>query len=206
MNKLVFSLILGLSLLVTGCSDNSGEKIVNNEAGSTQQPVSFDPYTNEFGQFEVTTKIEQLEVTEKADDISLTIQSIEQGKVKLTDYYAPNYEKITDDEGYVSYIKAHMKIDAPVDELPENITFYAYQASIQTNTGHSTQSDSTFSNKVSIQHNEMMQLEGDIYFILVDDKDLESITINVPAPFDKTTNLSIGDNLTFTIDLTKNNE
>ena len=52
----------------------------------------------------------------------------------------------------------------------------------------------------------MKQLEGDIYFILADDKDLQSITINVPAPFDKTTNLSIGDNLTFTIDLTENNE
>ena len=124
----------------------------------------------------------------------------------MTDYYAPNYENITDDEGYVSYIKAHMKIDAPVDELPENITFYAYQASIQTNTGHSTQSDSTFSNKVSIQHNEMMQLEGDIYFILGNQEELQRVTITVPAPFNKTTNLSLGDNLTFKIDLTENNE
>ena len=205
MNRLIFSLLLAFSLLLTGCSDDS-EETVNNETGSTQQVVSFDPYTNEFGQFEVTTKKEQLDIEEKIDDISLTIQSIEQGKVKFSENYASTYNNLADDKGYVSYIKARMKIDAPVDELIENIIFYTYQASIQTNTGYSTQSDSTFSDKVSIQNNEMMQLEGDIYFILGNQEELQRVTITVPAPFNKTTNLSLGDNLTFKIDLTENNE
>lgn len=197
--------MLGFSLLLIGCSDDSGEKLVNNETSSTQQPVSFNPYTNELGQFEIIAKKEQLDLTETADDISLTIQSVEQGKVKLSDYYAPTYENMVDDEGYVPYIKAHMKIDAPVDELKENTIFYAYQATVQTNTGHSTQSESTFSDKVSIENNDMMQLEGDIYFILSNHEELKSIKITVPAPFNKATHLSISDNLTFTIDLTENN-
>ena len=99
-----------------------------------------------------------------------------------------------------------MKIDAPVDELKGNTIFYAYQATVQTNTGHSTQSESTFSDKVSIENNDMMQLEGDIYFILSDYEELKSIKITVPAPFNKETYLSISDNLTFTIDLTENND
>lgn len=201
MNKLVCSLMLGLSLLLIGCSDNSEEKLANDETTEAQQPVSYDPYTNEFGQFEIIAKKEQLELTETGSDISLTIQSIEQGKVKLSDYYASTYENMTDDEGYVPYIKAHMKIEAPIDELKENTIFYAYQASILTDTGHSTQSESTFSDKVSIQNNEMMQLEGDIYFIISDHEELQSVTITVPAPFDKETNLSMSDNLTFKIDL-----
>jgi len=198
--------MLGVSLLLIGCSDDNGEKPVSNGTSGTQQPVSYDPYTNEFGQFEIISRREQLELTEAANDISLQIDSIELGKVKFSDDYASTYANMTDDEGYVSYIKAHMKIDAPVDELKENTVFYAYQASIQTNTGHSTQSDSTFSDKVSIQNNEMPQLDGDIYFLLSDYDELESVTITVPAPFDKETNLSISDNLTFTIDLTENNK
>ena len=197
--------MLGFSLLLIGCSDDSGEKLVNNETGGTQHPVSYDPYTNEFGQFKIIAKKELLELTETVDDISLAIESIEQGKVKFSDVYASAYANMVDDEGYVPYIKAHMKIDAPVDELKENTIFYAYQATVQTNTGHSTQSESTFSDKVSIQNNDMMQLEGDIYFILSNHEELQSINITVPAPFDKETHLSISDNLTFTIDLTENN-
>ena len=198
--------MLGLSLLLIGCSDDSEEKLANDKTNETQQPVSYDPYTNDFGQFEITAKKEQLELTETASDISLTIQSIEQGKVKLSDYYAPTYENMANNEGYVPYIKAHMKIDAPIDELKENTIFYAYQASILTDTGHSTQSESTFSDKVSIENNDVMQLEGDIYFILSNHEELESITITVPAPFDKETNLSVSDNLTFKIDLTESDD
>ena len=114
--------MVGFSLLVTGCSDDS-EETINTETGSTQQAVSFNPYTNEFGQFEVTTKKEQLDIEEQVEDISLTIQSIEQGKVKFQGNYAPTYNNLAEGKGYVSYIKARMKIDAPVEKLSENIIF-----------------------------------------------------------------------------------
>ena len=202
MKKLIFSSILGFSLLLSACTDPK-EKLVNDETDGTKQSVSQNSYTNEYGQFEIITQKKKLNFTETADNISLTLQSIEQGKVKLTDDYAPNYENLIDDDGYVSYLKAHMKIDAPVDELTDAIRFYPYQAIIHTNTGHATQSESTLSDKVSIQHHEPMQLEGDIYFLLGDQEDFQHITIKVLAPFNQATNLSIGENLAFTIDLTE---
>lgn len=206
MKKSIIHVLLVTGILLVGCNNEEEAPVAENDRIVPTSDVSelqiINTYTTEFGTLDTYFSNEEVVDQEKSvEEVTLTIPAVEYGKVTLSEQYSSVYSNLADEEGKITYVKAKLKIDG-ADALTKEIVFYPYQATLETNTGATTQAESTFSDMVAIQKNNSdARLEGEIYFLIDTDIPIKSVKITALAPFTAKDSTSLSDDLLFDIDL-----
>lgn len=201
MKKIIFPLVIGAALLVTGC--NEKKDVENNSSNVTAQSEELTivkTYDTELGSLEAYYLNDEIEETHEENGIGLTITSVEYGKVLVNEVHRSTYEKLADTDGKNTYIKVGVELNAEKDAYEKDeITFYINQAAIDVQ-GKEVAADSTYSENISISDGKVKEMDkGYLYFIVDASMPFTSLLLNVPAPFKD--GLSISENYEYKIEL-----
>lgn len=201
MKRIIFLLVIGIALLVTGCNE---EKEVKNNSSNVTEPSEeltiIKTYNTELGKLEAYYINDEIDEAYEENDIGLTITSVEYGKVLVNEVHRSTYEKLADADGNNTYIKVGVELNAEKDAYEKDeITFYIDQAAINVQ-GKEVAADSTYSDKVYISDGKVKEVDkGYLYFIIDSSMPFTSLKLNVPAPFKE--GISISENYEYKIEL-----
>lgn len=201
LKKIIFPLVFGAALLVTGC--NEKKDVENNSSNVTVQSEELTivkTYDTELGNLEAYYLNDEIEETHEENGIGLTITSVEYGKVLVNESNRSTYEELADADGKNTYIKVGVELNAEKDAYEKDeITFYIDHATVDVQ-GKEVAADTTYSDKVSISGGKVKDMDkGYLYFLVDASMPFTSLLLNVPAPFKD--GLSISENYQYKIEL-----
>lgn len=209
MKKIISSVIFSAILLAYGCSSGDKDKKVEQPTNAVQdsnEPATeklevIKQYEGEIGEIEAYYINDKLEQSTGEQDIDLTINYVEYGKVFVDKTYRSTYENLADEEGKNTYIKIGLEITGDASQFAKH-TFYADQSSIKMEGIRDTAADSTFSDDVAISSDmKSPPISGYLYFLIDHEMPINEFQLIAPAPFSNENSLSITDNYVFDIKL-----